>query len=76
MGGICICLHNSLDQVVVIIRKLFMGKAMEACAVKCNFLSSIYCILTIYRSSSSNFSLFIAQLETIIKKSINQIYEC
>jgi exonuclease III len=68
MGGVCIYVHNSLDFEVINIRELCIDKAMEACAVKCKFLSSIFCILAIYRSPSSNFSLFITQLETVIKK--------
>ncbi|PNF34798.1 hypothetical protein B7P43_G03730 [Cryptotermes secundus] len=41
---------------------------MEVCAVKCKFLSSTFCILAFYRSPSSNFSLFITQLEVVINK--------
>jgi hypothetical protein len=55
MGGVCIYVHNSLDYESVNIRELCIDKAMEACAVKCKFLSSIFCILAIYRSLSSNF---------------------
>jgi hypothetical protein len=60
------CVYTSLDYEAVNIRELCMDKAMEACAVKCKFLPSIYCILIIYNSLSNNFSLFNAQSETII----------
>jgi exonuclease III len=68
MGGVCIYVHNSLDFEVINVRELCIDKAMEACAVKCNFLSNTLCILAIYRSPSSNFSLFITQIETVLKK--------
>jgi hypothetical protein len=54
-GGVCIYVHNTLDFEVVNIRELCIDKAMEAYAVKCKFLSSIFGILAIYRSPPSNF---------------------
>jgi hypothetical protein len=63
-----VIVHNSLDFEAINIRELCIDKAMEACAVKCKFLSSIFCILAIYKSLSNNFSLFITQVETAIKK--------
>jgi exonuclease III len=68
MGGVCIYVHNSLAFGVINISELCTDKAMEACAIKCSFFSSIFCVLAIYRSPSGNFSLYITPLETIIKK--------
>jgi hypothetical protein len=59
MGGVCIFAHKSLTFDIVTVRELCKDKAMEACAVKCKFFSTMFCITAIYRSPSSNFQLFI-----------------
>jgi hypothetical protein len=68
MGGVCIYVYNSLDFEAVNIRELCIDKGMEVCAVKCKFLSSTFCVLAIHRSPSCNFTLYIIQLENVVKK--------
>jgi hypothetical protein len=74
MGGICIYVHNSLDFEVINISELCTDKAMEACAIKCNFFSTIFCVLAIYMSLSGNFFYLLPNQKLLFKNFLNLIY--
>ena len=58
-GGVCKFVHKTLKVLTINLKEFCKDKDLEACAVKSDLLANRICIITIYRSPSSNFQLFI-----------------
>lgn len=58
-GGVCIFLHKTLKFLTPNLKKFCKDKVLETCAVLLDFIANRICIITIYRSTSSNFKLLI-----------------
>jgi hypothetical protein len=68
MGGTCIYVLNNLNAVNINLDNFCNDKEMEAWAVSVDIASFKICILTIYRSPSSNYDTFLGKLELILHK--------
>jgi hypothetical protein len=67
-GRSCTYLHESLNSETINLDKYCLEKDIEACAVSINIAGCKICILTIYRSPSSNYGTFLDKLELILQK--------
>jgi exonuclease III len=67
MGGTCIYVLNNLNAVNINLDNFCNDKEMEACAVSVDIASFKIYILTIYRSPSSNYDVFLGKLELILQ---------
>jgi hypothetical protein len=72
MGGTCIYVINNFNTVNINLDNFCNDKEMEACAASVDIASSKICILTTYRSPSSNYDIFLGKLELILHKSKNK----
>jgi exonuclease III len=68
MSGACIYVQNNLNTGNINLDNFWCDKDIEACAVSINIASLKTCILTIYRSPSSNYDIFLGKLELILQK--------
>jgi hypothetical protein len=70
-GGVCIFVNNSINYSTLNLDDYSTYKDLEVCAIQLNLLSKTFFILTIYRSSSGNFSKFLMGLEHILQLMYN-----
>ena len=61
-GGTYIYVHDSLTTHTINLDKFFCDKDIEACAVTLNTINFKVIILTIYRSPSSDYEIFLSKL--------------
>jgi len=66
MGGVCIFVNKNLNFMSIDLRKFSHERDIEAVAVKFAVNSLNICILSIYRTPSGNFTLFLNKLEVIL----------
>jgi hypothetical protein len=65
-GGTCIYIHNSLTFSTINLENDCYDKDIEVCAVCINSNSYSICILSVYRSPTSNYDLFLEKIERIL----------
>ena len=68
-GGVGISLHETLSFSTTDLSKFCNEQDLEICAVQLNILSSVLCILCIYRPPTGNFLYFLKSLELILNQS-------
>jgi exonuclease III len=66
-GGVVIYTHNSLHSAPINLSKYCAEKDIETCAVKLEVLSSVFCIITVYRSPSGNFNHFLETIDAVLQ---------
>jgi len=67
-GGVCIFVQEGLRYVKIDMENHWKGKDFEVCAIKIYLNTKCACIIAIYRAPTSNFELFISNLDTILRK--------
>jgi hypothetical protein len=66
-GGVVIYTHSSLHSAAINLSKYCEEKDIEICGVKLQEQSSLFCIITVYRSPSGNFNRFLETLDTVLQ---------
>ena len=66
--GVHIFVQESLRYVKIDVEKHCKDKDFEVCAIKIHLNMKSACIITIYRTPTGNFDLFISKLDTILRK--------
>jgi exonuclease III len=67
-GGVCIFISNKICFDVINLDQFIKEKDLEICALKICLLNNSFKIICIYRSPTGDFSYFLNQLESILKK--------
>jgi exonuclease III len=67
-GGTCIYIHNSLKFSTINLENYCCDKDIEVCAVCINSNSYRLCILSVYKSPTSNYDMFLEKIEMILEK--------
>ena len=68
MGGVCIFVQESLNDIRLDLEKYCQDKDFEVCAIKTHLDTKSVCIITIYRAPSGNFDLFLSKLDAVLRK--------
>jgi exonuclease III len=68
MVCVCVCVPTNIQFYTINLDQYNKEKDLEICALKLNILSNSFTIICIYRSPTGNFSYFLKQLESILKK--------
>lgn len=66
-GGVVIYTHSSLNPTSINLTKYCKEKDIEICAVKITVQSMVLCIITVYRSPTGNFNLFLESVEAVLQ---------
>jgi hypothetical protein len=66
-GGVVIYTHNSLHSAPINLSKYCAVRDIEICAVKLEVHSSVFCIMTVYRSLSGNFNHFLETIDAVLQ---------
>ena len=72
-GGVSIFVHETLSFTTIDLSEFCNDQDIEICAVNSHFSSSNYCILSVYRSPSGNFTHFLSSLDTILNRLYNNM---
>jgi hypothetical protein len=67
LGGSCTFIQEKLKFFDANVSAFCKEKDLEACAVKLPFLQGNICVLSMYRTTSGNFTYFLKGLDTILK---------
>ena len=65
-GGVCIFLHKSYQFINVDINSHCQEQNIEVCAIRLVHSPLNLCVLSVYRSPSGNFDIFLKKLEEIL----------
>jgi len=66
-GGVVIYTHNSLHSTTINLSKYCVEKDIEICAVKLEVQSTVFCIITAYRSPSGKFNHFLETIDAVLQ---------
>lgn len=71
-GGVCIFIHSSIKYNNISLEKYCVEKDIEVCACKLLLTNIKIIVLTIYRSPSGNFDIFLQNLDNILSSLYNK----
>ena len=67
-GGVSIFVHEIISFAPIDLNNFCHEQDIEICALKLHIASATLCILSVYRSPSGNFMLFLSSLDTILDR--------
>ena len=71
--GVCIFVHKSIKNSNINLQEYIQNKNMEICAIKSEYTSPTFCIISIYRAASNSLNKFITELDIIIQTVLERI---